>query len=124
MNIILGLIIILTIIYIWEKINWSSRPLVYDSTPNNLSESNQYNYAKPDTFVSYPYNPPIPTLQSNYDNITKQINKDNEYKSNLSIGISPIPFYDCVDLSDEKKCNESGCNWFGTFCSSIYPSYL
>jgi len=74
--------------------------------------------------TKYPYNPPIQTLQSNYNDITNKINFQNQYKKDLSVALSPIPTIKCDELHNKENCNQYGCNWFGTFCSAMYPSYL
>ena len=83
---------------------------------------------KKDTFVNepsiYPFDPPIKTPQSNYLNIAKKLDNQDKYKYDLSIGLSPIPTIQCDKLTTKSNCNNNGCNWFGTFCSAIYPTYL
>ncbi len=75
-------------------------------------------------YPHYPYDPKIQTPQSNYlDTITK-INLQNQYKKDISVALSPIPTIKCDELYDKENCNMYGCNWFGTFCSAMYPSYL
>ena len=108
---IFGLIIILCIIYLYNE-----KFTIKDNFFNILS----FNYSK------YPnsYNPPIPTLLSNYDEIMNNINKQNEYKSDISLALSPIPTIKCNELKNKDDCNQYGCNWFGSYCSSVYPSYL
>lgn len=73
---------------------------------------------------NYPFNPKIHTLQSNYiDNINK-INYQQKYKKDMSIALNPIPTIQCQLLKDKDNCNKYGCNWFDTYCSAIYPTYL
>jgi hypothetical protein len=72
----------------------------------------------------YPFNPPIQTPQSNYLDITKKLEDQDKYKSDLSVGLSPTPTIQCGKLQSKSDCNDNGCNWFGTFCSAMYPSYL
>lgn len=75
-------------------------------------------------FIVYPYNPIIKTPQSNYLDIVKKIEDQDKYKYDLSVALSPTPTIKCDKLNTKSNCNDNGCNWFGTFCSSMYPSYL
>ena len=84
---------------------------------------------KKDTFTNsslnnYPFNPHIQTPQSNYLDITKKLEDQDKYKYELSIALSPTPTVQCSKLKTKSDCNDNGCNWFGTYCSAIYPSYL
>lgn len=80
-------------------------------------------------FKKYPYNPPIPTPQTNYNQIISNIDKQQTYKKNLSVALSPTPTIHCYELNNLEDCNKYGCNWFGSsdkknsnsFCSSTYP---
>ena len=72
----------------------------------------------------YPYNPPIQTPQTNYDKIIHEINSQQTYKSDLSVSLGPTPTIHCPELLNKKDCNKYGCNWFGTFCSSTYPTQV
>jgi hypothetical protein len=72
----------------------------------------------------YPYNPQIQTPQSNYNQIISQINSQQKYKSNLSVSLAPTPTINCPELKNISDCNKYGCNWFGTFCSSTYPTQV
>lgn len=77
------------------------------------------NYAK-----KYPYNPSIQTPQTNYMDIINKIQKQDQYKKELSLALNPIPTMQCQSLYDKGTCNKFGCNWFGNMCSAMYPSYL
>ena len=85
---------------------------------------NQYNYEKFNCNYNYPYAPKIDTVQSNYDQIIKNINDQQKYKKNIHIALNPIPTIQCQNINQSDKCIDNGCNWFGTFCSGLYPSYL
>jgi hypothetical protein len=84
---------------------------------------NKYTFDQ-DTFsqTGYPYNPSIQTPQSNYDKIISQIDSQQVYKSDLSVALGPTPTIKCPELKTKSDCNKYGCNWFGTFCSSTYPT--
>ncbi len=77
-----------------------------------------------DTFnqTNYPYNPPIQTPQTNYDKIIRKIDSQQAYKPDLSVALGPTPTIQCPELKTKSDCNQYGCNWFGTFCSSTYPT--
>lgn len=85
-----------------------------------------------DKFTNYPYeypyklpyNPPIQTPQSNYLDITKKLKDQDKYKYEISVALSPTPTIQCDKLKNKSDCNDNGCNWFGTYCSAMYPSYL
>ena len=84
---------------------------------------------KKDTFGNYlsaiyPFNPPIQTPQSNYLDIAKKLEDQDKYKYDISVALSPIPTVQCQELKSKSDCNNNGCNWFGTYCSAMYPSYL
>lgn len=79
---------------------------------------------KKDTFTNYPYNPHIQTPQSNYLDIVKKLEDQDKYKYDISVALSPTPTIQCDRLKSKSDCNDNGCNWFGTYCSAIYPSYL
>jgi hypothetical protein len=81
---------------------------------------NQDTFAKTD----YPYNPPIQTPQTNYDKIIDQIDSQQAYKLDLSVALGPTPTIKCPELKNKSDCNQYGCNWFGTFCSSTYPTQV
>jgi hypothetical protein len=72
----------------------------------------------------YPYNPSIQTPQSNYLDITKKLEDQDKYKYDISVALSPTPTIQCDKLKSKSDCNNNGCNWFGTYCSAMYPSYL
>ena len=76
------------------------------------------------TQINYSYNPQIQTQQSNYNQIVSQINSQQKYKSDLSISLAPTPTIHCPKLKNSTDCNKYGCNWFGTFCSSAYPTQV
>ena len=38
--------------------------------------------------------------------------------------INPTPFINCTDINDLDVCVDSGCNWYGNYCSAMYPSNL
>lgn len=72
-----------------------------------------------------------------FEDLEKLYNKiyDFNYEKNKLLNIqtspnliisalSPTPIYNCTDIKEENKCLESGCNWFGTYCSAMYPSLL
>jgi hypothetical protein len=86
----------------------------------NKSISKQDNF-KP---IYFPYNPIIPTPQSNYEDKVSKINSQQKYKSDLYVSLSPTPTIHCPELTNKTDCNNYGCNWFSTFCSSIYPTQL
>ena len=109
-NIIILLIIIIIIFYIRE---------INKDTFGNYSYQNPFSHT-----YSYPYNPPIQTPQSNYLSIAKKLEDQDKYKYDMSIGLSPTPTIQCNRLETKSDCNDNGCNWFGTFCSAMYPSYL
>jgi len=75
-------------------------------------------------FKEYPYVPQFPTTQSNYNQIISQINSQQKYKSDLSVAFAPTPTIQCPELKNITDCNKYGCNWFGTFCSSTYPTQV
>ena len=77
-----------------------------------------------DTFESYPYNPFVPTPLSNYECVNNRINELNNYKQNISVSLGPTPTINCSTISNKNNCNKYGCNWFGTFCSSTYPTQI
>ena len=83
---------------------------------------------KKDTFVNfsslYPFNPPIQTPQSNYLDIVKKLEDQDKYKYDISVALSPTPTIQCNKLKNKSDCNDNGCNWFGTYCSAIYPTNL
>lgn len=80
----------------------------------------------------YPYNPQIPTPQSNYENIILKIDQQQKYKKDLQTSLSPTPTINCPKLNNSSDCNKYGCNWFGSsnkkngdsFCSSTYPTQI
>jgi hypothetical protein len=76
------------------------------------------------TQIQYPYNPQIQTTQSNYSQIMSKINSQQKYKSDLSVALAPTPTIQCPKLKNINDCNKYGCNWFGTFCSSTYPTQV
>ena len=117
---IIILLLILIIIYIWN-------------TKFNVLMEQENFYACPcksSKFNKYPYNPPIPTPQSNYNQIIKNIDLQQIYKKDLSVALSPTPTIHCSELNNIRDCNKYGCNWFGSsdkknsnsFCSSTYPT--
>ncbi len=70
-----------------------------------------------------PYNPIISTPQTNYDYISSQIQKQNEYKKDLTVALNPIPTIQCAHMHDKETCNKYGCNWYGNrLCSATYPT--
>lgn len=96
-------------------------------------------------FVKYPYNPyhpSIPTPQTNYDKNIELIDKQQAYKNDLSLALSPTPTVHCPELQNKTDCNKYGCNWYGShlsnntnntnntniytksFCSSTYPTQI
>lgn len=83
-----------------------------------------YFQMKKDKFTNYPYNPPIQSPQSNYLEIAKKLEDQDKYKYEISVALSPTPTIQCDKLKNKSDCNDNGCNWFGTYCSSMYPSYL
>lgn len=117
---IIFLFIILIIIYILTiKYNFLSK------------KENFYDcHCKSRKFKKYPYNPPIPTPQSNYNQITSNIDSQQTYKKDLSVALAPTPTIHCPKLDNLPDCNKYGCNWFGSsdkknsnsFCSSTYPT--
>lgn len=116
---IIILLIILIIIYILTiKYNFLSEKENFYACP-----------CKSRKIKKYPFNPPIPTPQSNYNKITSNIDLQQTYKKNLSVALSPTPTIHCPELDNLVDCNKYGCNWFGSsdkknsnsFCSSTYP---
>lgn len=77
-----------------------------------------------DKFDNYIYNPKIQTPQSTYLENIKKLENQDKYKYELSNALYPTPIVQCNTLKNKYDCNDNGCNWFGTFCSSIYSSYL
>ena len=74
--------------------------------------------------IAYSYKPLIQTPQSNYDDIMTEINIQQAYKTDLSVALAPTPTIHCPELLTQSNCNKYGCNWFGTFCSSTYPTQV
>ena len=72
-------------------------------------------------YIGKPYKPDLSTPKTNYNDIIDKINRQNQYKKDLSVALAPTPTIQCDKLSDKESCNQYGCNWFGTFCSSMYP---
>jgi hypothetical protein len=105
---IIILILILAIIYF---ITWYHPKL--DILTLNKDSFGQLNYS---------FNPQIQTSQTNYDKIISQIDSQQVYKSDLSVALGPIPTINCPELKNKLDCNKYGCNWFGTLCSSTYPT--
>lgn len=103
---IIFLIIIIVIIYLYDGKK--------DNFTNNSKSKNN----------SYPFNPPIQTPQSNYLSISNKLKEQDKYKYDISVALSPTPTIQCDKLKNKSDCNDNGCNWFGTYCSAIYPSYL
>lgn len=89
-----------------------------------LSKNNIFNKDDFTQFKEYPYNPQIQTTQSNYSQIISKINSQQKYKSDLSVALAPTPTIQCPKLKNITDCNKYGCNWFGTFCSSTYPTQV
>ena len=83
-----------------------------------------YFESQKDKFTGFPYDPPIQTPQSNYLEIAKKLKDQDKYKYKISVALSPTPTIQCDRLKNKHDCNDNGCNWFGTYCSAIYPSYL
>lgn len=79
-----------------------------------------------DTFnqTNYSYSPIIQNPQTNYENKINIIDSQQLYKSDLSVALRQIPTVQCSELKTKFDCNNYGCNWLGTFCSSIYPTQL
>ena len=105
-------ILIVIILYLREMkkdtfVNFSS---LYPSEPPNMP--------------IYPFNPPIQTPQSNYLDISKKLEDQDKYKYDISVALSPIPTIQCDKLKSKSDCNDNGCNWFGTYCSAMYPTNL
>lgn len=101
---IIILLILLVLIYLFQYL-WL----------DNFKQIN-YNFKN-----KYPYNPPIETPQTNYDEIIKEIKEQQAYKTDLSVALAPTPTINCPELKNKNDCNKYGCNWFGEFCSSTYP---
>ncbi len=74
--------------------------------------------------IKYSYEPELDTPQTNYNKIISKINSNQSYKLNTSVALSPTPTIHCPELKTKNKCNDYGCNWFGTFCSSTYPTQI
>ena len=91
--------------------------LLYNNNNNN-------NYDKFTIKNDYQHDNNIDTPLSNYENIINKINLQQKYKNNMSISLNPIITQNCQELNNKNDCNNYGCNWFNTFCSSIYPIYL
>ena len=121
--IILSLILIVIYIMITRSTN-----------STNSTISNQENFytcpCKSRKLDKYPYNPLIPTPQTNYNKIISKIDSLQTYKKDLSVALSPTPTIHCPKLVNKNECNKYGCNWFGSkdkkgpnsFCSSTYPT--
>lgn len=73
---------------------------------------------------NYPYNPIIKTPQTNYLDISNKLKNQDKYKYEISVALAPTPTVQCDKLKNKSDCNSNGCNWFGTYCSAMYPSYL
>lgn len=116
---VLGLILIYCMIYLVSK--FLPQDNFFIST--QLTQLTQPTQSEPFQ-QPYPYNPSVPSVMSNYEKISTDIDNQNEYKKNLSVGLSPTPTIKCDELTNKNKCNQYGCNWFDTYCSAIYPSYL
>ena len=84
--------------------------------------NDNFNQINENSELTYPYAPIIQTPQTNYDAITKKIKKQQAYKKDLSVALGPTPTINCPELKNKTDCNKYGCNWFGNFCSSIYPT--
>ena len=114
------LLLILIIIYLFNNII-----LIKDNFTqyNKYSNSNLNPNPNPNP-TQYPYNPQIQTPQSNYSEIISKINSQQKYKSDLSIALAPTPTVNCPKLKNVSECNNNGCNWFGSFCSSTYPTQV
>ncbi len=108
------LVLLLAIIYFMT----SYHPILNKSKLDSDSFENSDYPAYP----NYPFNPPIQTLQTNYDKIIDLIDSQQAYKSDLSVALGPTPTIQCPELKTKSDCNQYGCNWFGTFCSSTYPT--
>lgn len=114
------LLILLIIIFI----------LPINSFKLNLNQENFFNHKC--KLKKFPYNPPILTPKTNYDQIISKINSQNTYKKDLSVSLSPTPTIHCIELDNKLDCNKFGCNWFGSsnikntnsFCSSTYPTQI
>lgn len=120
---IIFLLIILIIIYIWnKKINTLCHQENFYTCPCKSRKLKK--------FKKYPYNPPISTPQTNYNQIISNINANATYKKDLSVALVPTPTIHCPELDNLEDCNKYGCNWFGSsdkknsnsFCSSTYPT--
>lgn len=112
---IIILIIILAIFIVYSK-----HIDLFANSLSNLS-SNSLSQPSQSYYVSKPYNPPISTPMHNYLEISNQIDSQQKYKSDLSVALQPTPTIQCQELTDKDNCNKYGCNWFGSFCSSMYP---
>ncbi len=113
------LLIILVILYLFfnrdGKTISTTETITESTTTDNFEQT-----------VSYPFNPQIQTPQSNYDSIISKINSQQVYKSDLSVALAPTPTVQCSqsNLTNKSDCNKYGCNWFGNFCSSTYPTQV
>ncbi len=113
------LIIILGLIYLFPN---SFDYFCSCNSRRNLFKKDNFTNSNNNLESNYPYNPPIPTPQSNYSNIVNQIKKQNECKKDLSVDLNPIPTIQCAHMDNKEKCNYYGCNWFGEgVCSAAYP---
>jgi len=111
---IIILLIILIVIYILSlKYNIFSKQENFYVCP-----------CKSKKFKKYQYNPSIPTPQSNYNQITSNIDRQQTYKKDLTVALAPTPTIHCSKLDNLEDCNKYGCNWFATFCSSTYPTQV
>ena len=60
--------------------------------------------------------------QKNFGN-DPNIIKYNTIANNAVItAINPTPFINCTNINDLDVCVDSGCNWYGNYCSAMYPS--
>lgn len=126
-NLIILFILIFIIIYFLKKnindnfCNCARRNKIINQIDNFTDTNSDLNSDSNSDKFNYPYNPNISTPQSNYNNIISQINKQNKYKSNLSLGLSSIPTIQCDHMDKQNLCNNYGCNWFDGVCSATYP---
>lgn len=104
------LVLVLGFFYMWTNFMSENN---FDNDNFDNSESSYY-----------PYNPEIHTPVSNYNKIANDVREQDKYKPEISVAQGPTPTIKCNELDGKDKCNQYGCNWFGTYCSSIYPSYL
>ena len=52
----------------------------------------------------------------------KELIKDQLFNLDSEVAINPIVTRNCTNIKDKNSCLNSRCNWFGYFCSAMYPN--